>query len=43
VLEKHVGNFCGYFELARRKWAPKEENNSREEEARAHLKKLFGD
>jgi hypothetical protein len=43
VEEKHVGNFCEYFEFARRKWAPKEEKNTREEAARAQLKKLFGD
>jgi len=43
VLEKAVGNFCEYFEFARRQWTPKENKNSREEAARAQLKKLFGD
>ena len=43
VPEKHVGNFCEYFEFARRKWEPKEARDSREEAARNHLKKLFGD
>ena len=43
VLEKHVGNFCEYFEFSRRKWEAKEIKMSREEAARAHLKKLFGD
>jgi hypothetical protein len=43
VLEKHVGNFCEYFEFAKRKWVPKEVKNSREEAARAHLKNLLGD
>jgi hypothetical protein len=43
VLEKAVGNFCEYFEFARRQWVPKAEINSREEAARAKLKKLFGD
>ena len=43
VLEKASGNFCEYFEFARRKWAAKEVKNSREDAARAHLKKLFGD
>jgi hypothetical protein len=43
VLEKDVGNFCEYFEFARRDWAPKEVKNSREEAARAQMKKLFGD
>ena len=43
VLEKNVGNFCEYFEFARRKWEAKEIKMTREEAARAHLKKLFGD
>jgi ribosome-binding protein aMBF1 (putative translation factor) len=42
-LEKAVGNFCEYFEFARRKWTPKSEINKREAAARDHLKKLFGD
>ena len=43
VLEKHVGNFCEYFEFAQRNWVAKEVKNSREDAARAQLKKLFGD
>jgi len=43
VLVKDVGNFCEYFEFIKRDWAPKEVKNSREEAARAQLKKLFGD
>jgi hypothetical protein len=43
VLEKHVGNFCEYFEFARRKRVAKEVKLSREEAARAQLKKLLGD
>jgi ribosomal protein L32 len=43
VQEKHVGNFCEYFEFAKREWGSKEFKNSREETARAHLKKLLGD
>ena len=43
VLEKAVGNFCEYFEFVRRRWTPKSEVNTREEAARAQLKKLFGD
>ncbi|MGH7989598.1 MAG: hypothetical protein ACREDS_05300, partial [Limisphaerales bacterium] len=43
VLEKAVGNFCEYFEFTRRIWKLKSENNSRENAARAQLKKLFGD
>ena len=43
VLEKHLGNFCEYFEFIRRKWEAKEIKLTREEAARAHLKKLLGD
>ena len=43
VYEKHVGNFCEYFDFARRNWTPKAENTSREDAARDQLKKLFGD
>jgi hypothetical protein len=43
VLEKHVGNFCEYFEFARRNWTSKNETNPREAAAREHLKKLLGD
>ena len=43
VLEKHVGNFCEYFEFARRHWVSTEIKLSREEAARAQLKKLFGE
>jgi hypothetical protein len=43
VAEKHVGNFCEYFDFVRRNWAPKAQANSREDAARAQLKKLFGD
>ena len=43
VLEKHLGNFCEYFEFARSRWEPKDIKLTREEAARAQLKKLFGD
>jgi hypothetical protein len=43
VMEKGVGNFCEYFELARRPFIPKAQANPREESARAQLKNLFGD
>ncbi len=43
VHDKAAGNFCEYFEFIRRKWEPKEVKLSREEAARANLKKLFGD
>jgi hypothetical protein len=43
VFEKADGNFCEYFELAKRPFAPKIETNPRENAARQQLKKLFGD
>lgn len=43
VAEKHVANFCEYFEFARRVFVPKTENQGREAAARARLKKLLGD
>jgi hypothetical protein len=43
VLEKHVGNFCEYFEFAVRKWVPTEQRDARADAARASLKKLLGD
>ena len=43
VSEKHVGNFCEYFEFARRVFVPPPEEKSRESAARDQLKKLFGD
>ncbi|MDB6020052.1 MAG: hypothetical protein JWR19_4541 [Pedosphaera sp.] len=41
--EKAVGNFCEFFEFARRDWVAKDGKNSREDAARAQMKKLFGD
>ncbi len=43
VFDKGAGNFCEYFEFAKRKWEAKEITLSREDAARAHLKKLLGD
>ena len=43
VFDKHLGNFCEYFEFIRRQWVSKEIKMTREEAARAHLKKLLGD
>ena len=43
VFDKHVGNFCEYFEFVRRNFAARDEKNTREDAARAQLKKLFGD
>jgi len=43
VFEKHLGNFCEYFEFVRRVFAPRESENPRENTAREQLKKLLGD
>jgi len=43
VFEKAVGNFCEYFELAKREFVKRDEANPREDAARDKLKKLFGD
>lgn len=42
VAEKHMANFCEYFEMARREFQPGGAN-PREASAREQLKKLFGD
>jgi hypothetical protein len=43
VFDKHLGNYCEWFEMARRTWAAKQAGNNREQAARDTLKKLFGD
>ena len=43
VAEKHEGNYCEYFEMARRVFVPPAEEKSRETKARAQLKNLLGD
>lgn len=43
VADKHLANYCEYFEMARRGYVPKAEDTSRENKARDTLKKLFGD
>lgn len=42
VEEKHLANYCEYFEFARREYVAKEQEPSREAKARDQLKKLFG-
>ncbi|MEJ0088713.1 MAG: hypothetical protein WDM80_03025 [Limisphaerales bacterium] len=42
VLEKANGNFCEYFDFARREWKAKSEINPREASARERMNKLFG-
>lgn len=43
VVEKHVANYCEYFEMVRRKFTPPAEEKSREAKAREQLKNLLGD
>jgi len=43
VFDKHLANFCEYFELARRAFVPPAEEKSREAQAREKLKGLLGD
>src|SRR6478672_4196323 len=42
VAEKHMGNFCEYFDFVRRNFTPAA-GNTREASARDTLKKLLGD
>ena len=43
VFDKHLGNFCEYFEFVRREYVPAAQSNSREAAAKEQLKKLLGD
>lgn len=43
VMEKHLANYCEWFEFARRAWVPKAGADGREEAARERLRKLLGD
>jgi len=43
VSEKHLANYCEFFELSRREFVPPREDVSREAKARETLKKLLGD
>jgi len=43
VAEKHLANYCEYFEFIRREYGAPSTNTSREAKARDTLKKLFGD
>ncbi len=42
VAEKHMANFCEYFDFVRREFSGPEAAGSREAAARDQLKKLFG-
>ena len=43
VAEKHMANYCEYFDMIRREYAAPATEASREAKARDTLKKLFGD
>jgi hypothetical protein len=43
VFDKHLGNYCEWFDMVRRDWRGKEAPSNREQAARDTLKKLFGD
>ena len=43
VHEKHMANFCEYFEFVKRVWVAKTGVDARENAARENLKKLLGD
>jgi hypothetical protein len=43
VHEKHLANYCEYFEIARREYVPAQADTSREAKARDQLKRLLGD
>jgi hypothetical protein len=43
VGEKHMANYCEWFEMVKREFKPPSENRSREDKARDALKKLLGD
>ena len=43
VAEKHLANYCEYFEMARRQFVPPARESAREDKARETLKKLLGD
>ena len=43
VVEKHLANYCEYFEMVRREFAPRAAETGRENKAREDLKRLLGD
>lgn len=43
VAEKHLANYCEYFDFIRREYAPPATDSTRENKARDTLKKLLGD
>jgi hypothetical protein len=43
VAEKHLANYCEYFDFVKRQFVPPKTENSRENNARDTLKKLLGE
>jgi hypothetical protein len=43
VAEKHLANYCEYFEFIRREYVPPAEETVRRDKAREELKKLLRD
>ena len=43
VEEKHLANYCEYFEIVRRVFVAPAEEKTRQDKARAQLKSLLGD
>jgi hypothetical protein len=43
VYDKHLANYCEYFDFVRREFVPPIENTSRENNARDALRKLLDD
>ncbi|HEV2207737.1 MAG TPA: hypothetical protein VG167_03130 [Verrucomicrobiae bacterium] len=43
VAEKHLANYCEYFDMVRREFVPPKTDLAREDKARDVLKKLLGD
>jgi hypothetical protein len=43
VAEKHLANYCEYFDFVQRRFVPPKAANTRETNARDTLKKLLGD
>jgi hypothetical protein len=43
LAEKHLANYCEYFDFSQREFAPPPADNGREKKAREALKKLLGE
>jgi hypothetical protein len=43
VAEKHLANYCEYFDFVQREFVPPKEDHTREQKARDALKNLLGE